>query len=149
MILIVLTLLYLIKQDKEPVVALLCFVVGITIAIELNFISGFSIASYLSQTITVLGIIASAALLVTMEFRKDEKFKKLTLGFLLSGLMFLMSVLVGLILLYQYNNPIYTTLLVGLFIGTLFLSFALLFVGLVSFGIYFRLDELNYLKSFK
>lgn len=113
-----------------------CFVVGISYSIDLNFI-GFNITSFITNILTVIGIIASAALLLGIESRKKQENVSLSKGFFASGALSLFAVLLGIFLLFPYNSingKLYVITLIGLLLGCILFSFSLLFILIIVFG---------------
>ena len=98
----------------------------------------------MSDTLTVLGIIASGALLLAMECHKNEKLSELTISFLMSGITSLIAVLVGIVYLFPIGNNSFSEIsLLGLYLGSLLLSFSVLLIGIIRLMGIIRLDELK------
>lgn len=134
---VLISFMYSLKNTRKllPFV-LYCFTIGISIAIILS-VQKVNISLLIPNVLTVLGIIASAALLIALEAYKNEReeVRSHTLNLLLSGILSLLAVLIGIILLFNYNNQFYVLLLSAMLIGSIICSFSILFIELVVFGI--------------
>ena len=127
----------LLKKGRDVIAfSCYCYVVGGMVALILH-LQGIMVSSLVPDILTVLGIISSAALLIALETYKnsDDKIKSLTINFLLSGILSLFSVLLGILILFNYTNALFLLAIQGILLGSILCSFSILFLELVAFGV--------------